>query len=98
MCEVVRGYHRQCPLSETELEVFFTLACTRLAVSVCMSATQYRLEPENDYLTVSAAGAWTCLRPRLLLSSWTQTDIRVSINSMKLLGSRMSENFYTGKN
>ena len=62
LCEVVRGYHGECPLSEKELEVFFALACTRLAVSVCMSATQYRLEPENDYLTVSAAGAWICLR------------------------------------
>ncbi len=62
LCEVVRGYHRECPLSEKELEVFFALACTRLAVSVCMSAARYRLEPENDYLTVSAAGAWTCLR------------------------------------
>jgi len=62
LVEVVRGYYRECPLSEKELEVFFVLACTRLAVSVCMSAAQYRLEPENDYLTVSAAGAWTCLR------------------------------------
>jgi Ser/Thr protein kinase RdoA (MazF antagonist) len=62
LCEVVRGYHREFPLSEKELEVFFTLACTRLAVSVCMSAAQYRLEPENDYLIVSSAGAWNCLR------------------------------------
>ena len=62
LCEVVRGYHRECPLSEKELAMFFTLACSRLAVSVCMSAARYRLEPENDYLTVSAAGAWTCLR------------------------------------
>ncbi len=62
LCEVVRSYHRECPLSEKELEVFFALACTRLAVSVCMSAARYRLEPENDYLTVSAAGAWACLR------------------------------------
>jgi len=62
LCEVVRGYHRECPLSEKELEVFFALACTRLAVNVCMSAARYRLEPENDYLTVHAAGAWTCLR------------------------------------
>jgi Ser/Thr protein kinase RdoA (MazF antagonist) len=62
LCEVVRSYHRECPLSEKELEVFFALACTRLAVSVCMSAARYRLEPENDYLIVSAAGAWTCLR------------------------------------
>ena len=62
LCEVVRGYHRECPLSEKELEVFFALACTRLAVSVCMSAARYRLEPENDYLIVHAAGAWTCLR------------------------------------
>jgi Ser/Thr protein kinase RdoA (MazF antagonist) len=62
LVEVVRGYYRECPLSEKELEVFFALACTRLAVSVCLSAAQYRLEPENDYLTVSAAAAWTCLR------------------------------------
>ena len=62
LCEVVRGYHRECPLSEKELEVFFVLACTRLAVSVCMSAAQYRLQPENDYLMISAAGAWACLR------------------------------------
>ena len=62
LCEVVRGYHRECPLSEKELELFFALACTRLAISVCMSAIRIRLEPENDYLTVSEAGAWTCLR------------------------------------
>jgi Ser/Thr protein kinase RdoA (MazF antagonist) len=40
LCEVVRGYHRELPLSENELQVFFTLACTRLAVSVCISAAQ----------------------------------------------------------
>jgi Ser/Thr protein kinase RdoA (MazF antagonist) len=40
LCEVVRGYQRECPLSEKELEAFFTLACTRLAVSVCISAAQ----------------------------------------------------------
>jgi len=27
-----------------------------------MCAAHYRLEPENDYLIVSVAGAWTCLR------------------------------------
>ena len=62
LCEVVRGYHRECPLSEKDLKVFFALACTRLAISVCKSAIQSRIEPENDYLTVSAAGAWSCLR------------------------------------
>lgn len=62
LCDVVRGYHSEFALSEIELEAFFALACTRLALSVCMSTAKHALEPENDYIIASAAGAWACLR------------------------------------
>ncbi|MEK6238981.1 MAG: aminotransferase class III-fold pyridoxal phosphate-dependent enzyme, partial [Planctomycetales bacterium] len=46
---------------ETELEVLFPLACMRLCVSACMAAHQRRLEPDNEYLSVTEAPAWKTL-------------------------------------
>jgi 4-aminobutyrate aminotransferase-like enzyme/Ser/Thr protein kinase RdoA (MazF antagonist) len=59
--EVVAGYHDARPLSEEELAVLSPLIATRLAMSVSISARQYRDEPDKEYLRVSEKGAWETL-------------------------------------
>jgi 4-aminobutyrate aminotransferase-like enzyme/Ser/Thr protein kinase RdoA (MazF antagonist) len=61
MCQVLQGYHAEFPLKELEVDVFFALVCTRLAISVCMSAAQRQVEPDNEYLAISEKDAWACL-------------------------------------
>ncbi|MFW9918613.1 MAG: aminotransferase class III-fold pyridoxal phosphate-dependent enzyme [Candidatus Thorarchaeota archaeon] len=58
---IVAGYHSIYPLTEDELQVLFPMVCMRLTTSVCMSAYQITLEPENEYLRVSEAPAWRAL-------------------------------------
>ncbi|MBR9986761.1 MAG: aminotransferase class III-fold pyridoxal phosphate-dependent enzyme [Desulfosarcina sp.] len=59
--QVVAGYHRALALTESELAVFFDLICMRLCTSVCHSAHQIRLAPQNTYLLVSQQSAWELL-------------------------------------
>ena len=58
---VVAGYHEVFPLTEGELEVLYPLICIRLCISVVNSAYQQKLEPHNDYLTISEQPAWVLL-------------------------------------
>ncbi|MCB2149364.1 MAG: aminotransferase class III-fold pyridoxal phosphate-dependent enzyme [Deltaproteobacteria bacterium] len=58
---VVAGYHRAFALGETELAVLFDLICMRLCTSVCHSAHQIRLAPQNTYLLISQQPAWELL-------------------------------------
>ncbi|HXF41828.1 MAG TPA: aminotransferase class III-fold pyridoxal phosphate-dependent enzyme, partial [Blastocatellia bacterium] len=59
--EIVAGYHEVFPLTEVELECFYSLICMRLAVSVTNSALQRKLHPDNEYLLVSERPAWELL-------------------------------------
>jgi len=59
--KIIRGYHSVFPLTEQELELLFPLACARLATSVSVSAYQKKLEPQNEYLTISEARAWNIM-------------------------------------
>ena len=59
---IVKGYHDVCPLMETELAVLFDLMCMRLCMSVCHSAHQSSLEPDNEYLRISEKPAWDLLK------------------------------------
>ena len=61
-CAVAAGYHSVSPLTKEELEVLFALICVRLCVIVCMAALQKRVEPDNEYLTISEVQAWKLLR------------------------------------
>ncbi|MBT3448233.1 MAG: aminotransferase class III-fold pyridoxal phosphate-dependent enzyme [Bacteroidetes Order II. Incertae sedis bacterium] len=61
LCQVIKGYTSIFELSELELEVFYSLVCIRLSVSVTMSAVQRALEPDNEYLSISEKGAWAAL-------------------------------------
>ena len=53
--DVVAGYHSVLPLEEAEIALLFDLIRARIGVSVSMAAYQRRLEPENEYLSVSEA-------------------------------------------
>ncbi|MCP4688028.1 MAG: aminotransferase class III-fold pyridoxal phosphate-dependent enzyme, partial [Desulfobacterales bacterium] len=58
---IVAGYHEANPLAREELAVLFDLIRARLCMSVCHSANQRRLEPDNEYLRVSDKPAWDLL-------------------------------------
>ncbi|HEY7700540.1 MAG TPA: phosphotransferase, partial [Vicinamibacteria bacterium] len=66
---VVAGYHRARPLREEEVELLFPLIATRLAMSVSISARQFRDEPGKEYLRVSEASAWKLLERLRTMSS-----------------------------
>jgi len=57
----VRSFHACCPLTVAEADALFGLAVMRVCTSVCMSAYQSRLEPDNEYLLISAGPAWKLL-------------------------------------
>lgn len=61
MLPFVRSFHAECPLEEAEVETLFGLALMRVCTSVCMSAYQSKLEPDNEYLLISAKPAWALL-------------------------------------
>jgi 4-aminobutyrate aminotransferase-like enzyme/Ser/Thr protein kinase RdoA (MazF antagonist) len=58
---VAAGYHQVRPLAPGEIEALFPLIVTRLAMSVAISARQFRDEPEKEYLRVSERPAWELL-------------------------------------
>jgi 4-aminobutyrate aminotransferase-like enzyme/Ser/Thr protein kinase RdoA (MazF antagonist) len=66
--ELVCGYHAVYPLTETEIAVLYPLICMRLCMSVCISAHQQALQPENRYLSISEAPAWALLEKLATLS------------------------------
>ncbi|MEZ4735810.1 MAG: phosphotransferase [Caldilineaceae bacterium] len=59
--DLVRGYHAVYPLTEAEIAVLYPLISMRLCMSVCISAHQQALQPENRYLSISEAPAWALL-------------------------------------
>jgi len=58
---VIRGYHRELPLRDDEIDLLFDLIGMRLCSSVCICAHQRRLAPDNAYLSVDEQDAWELL-------------------------------------
>ena len=58
---VTSGYSSVRPLTKTEQSLLFNLIMTRLCASVLMSARGLHLEPENEYLQISAQPMWRLL-------------------------------------
>ncbi|MHA1930635.1 MAG: aminotransferase class III-fold pyridoxal phosphate-dependent enzyme [Candidatus Thorarchaeota archaeon] len=58
---IIRGYHSVYPITELEMKVLFPSICARLLSSVCVSAYQQSLEPDNEYLAITEAPAWRTL-------------------------------------
>eukprot|EP00931_Biecheleriopsis_adriatica_P043466 TRINITY_DN24852_c0_g1_i2.p1 TRINITY_DN24852_c0_g1~~TRINITY_DN24852_c0_g1_i2.p1 ORF type:complete len:367 (-),score=82.77 TRINITY_DN24852_c0_g1_i2:58-1122(-) len=61
MLPFVDSFHQQCPLEKAEVDALFSLAVMRVCTSVSMSAYQSKLDPENEYLLISAGPAWRLL-------------------------------------
>ncbi|MEL7160997.1 MAG: aminotransferase class III-fold pyridoxal phosphate-dependent enzyme, partial [Bacteroidota bacterium] len=61
MREVVAGYHAVFPLREEEFPHLFSLITGRLLLTVTAAVEKAVSEPDNAYLQVSAAPAWTLL-------------------------------------
>ncbi|MHA1962445.1 MAG: aminotransferase class III-fold pyridoxal phosphate-dependent enzyme [Candidatus Thorarchaeota archaeon] len=59
--QIIRGYHREFPLTELEIELLFYMICIRLTMTVTIAAYQTSLEPDNEYLRISEAQAWDTL-------------------------------------
>lgn len=59
--QVVAAYQEIYPLTESEVDSLYTLAVTRLSLSVCIAARQTRDVPDNEYLNISNAPAWSLL-------------------------------------
>lgn len=55
---MVGAYHRVRPLSREELTLLFPLMCTRLAVSVIISAQRRLIDPHRESWFVSEERAW----------------------------------------
>lgn len=62
---IVKGYHQENPLTETELEVLFPLIGLRLCASASLAAHQQAQRPDDAYLGISQAPIKKTL-PRLL--------------------------------
>ena len=58
---ILAAYHNVFPLNEHEIAVFYPLMCARLAVSVVNSAHRQSLVPDDPYVTISEAPAWSAL-------------------------------------
>ncbi|MGK0315333.1 MAG: 4-aminobutyrate aminotransferase-like enzyme/Ser/Thr protein kinase RdoA (MazF antagonist) [Saprospiraceae bacterium] len=62
MSYVVKGYHSQYPLEESEAAILLPLIFGRLMITVANAACNIHQEPENEYLQVSAKPAWDLLK------------------------------------
>ncbi|WP_350551829.1 aminotransferase class III-fold pyridoxal phosphate-dependent enzyme [Pseudoalteromonas sp. 120-MNA-CIBAN-0494] len=65
---IVAGYHQVRPLSDSELEVLYSLVALRLCTTVCNSALAISQQPDNKYLLVSVKPAWALLEQLSALS------------------------------
>ncbi|MHA2249137.1 MAG: aminotransferase class III-fold pyridoxal phosphate-dependent enzyme [Candidatus Kariarchaeaceae archaeon] len=66
---VVSGYNSVYNLTDIEIQTLFTLICSRLAMSVVLSAHQQKLEPDNEYLIISQKPAWRTLEQLMKVNS-----------------------------
>jgi Ser/Thr protein kinase RdoA (MazF antagonist) len=58
---VATAYHRVFPLTPAEADALFTLAASRLCMSVCYAALNARDKVSDEYQQVSAVPAWKLL-------------------------------------
>jgi len=58
---LVKGYHSEFPLLKDEVEILYSLACLRVCHSVVSSTCEFKKNPNNDYVLVSAKPGWELL-------------------------------------
>ena len=65
---IVKAYHAVFSLEEKEIQILYYLIAARLCISVCNSAYSRKLQPENEYISVSEKPAWA------MLYKWIKTN------------------------
>lgn len=58
---LLRGYAKEYPLKDAEVQYLHLLICCRLACSVTLGAFSYQQNPGNEYLLLHAEPAWEAL-------------------------------------
>ena len=58
---VVKGYHKEMPLTEEEVSLLYYLIAGRLCISVCKSAYNASLNSDNDHHFITEKNAWDLL-------------------------------------
>lgn len=74
---IVTGFHNQFALEERELNFVYDLVAIRLIISVTKARLNLDLEPENEYLQISAQPAWQ------LLERWYLVDAELATASFR---------------
>lgn len=59
---IIEGYTAVLPLLEEEISLLYYLIAGRLITSVCKSAYEKKLKPDNKYITISEKPAWDLLK------------------------------------
>ncbi len=79
VCRIAEGYHSRCFLQENELNALFDLIQLRLMMSVCISAYQKKLNPGNQYLSISENSVWKLLdRMKDMSSDYIHYSLRAA--------------------
>jgi len=58
---IIKAYHEKLPLEEKEIDILYYLIAAQLCISVCNSAHNMKLNPENEYISISEKPAWDLL-------------------------------------
>jgi hypothetical protein len=67
--KMAAGYQSVHPLPSEHLSMLHALVCSRLAQSVTMGAYSFSINPENQYLLVTAQPGWILLRRLMTMST-----------------------------
>ncbi|MEO8712873.1 MAG: aminotransferase class III-fold pyridoxal phosphate-dependent enzyme [Parafilimonas sp.] len=65
---ILKAYHAILPLEEKEVKILYYLIAARLCISVCNSAHSKKINPDNEYATISETFAWK------MLNAWLKTN------------------------
>jgi ethanolamine-phosphate phospho-lyase len=67
-CFVTSAYHQKIPLEEQEIDLLYYLIAGRLCISVINSAHSKKMDPANEYISVSEKPAWELLKKWLKIN------------------------------
>ena len=65
---IIRGYHSILPLKIEELGILYYLIAAQLCISVINSAHNKKIDPDNEYISISENRAW------VLIYKWLETN------------------------
>lgn len=65
---LITSYHEVLPLEEKELSILYYLISARLCISVTQSAHSRKVNPANEYASISEKNAWALLHKWITIS------------------------------